>query len=360
MGWIYGPVNNVEDIARINCIIRDEMMIAESPEVLTELKKRSDYLCTLTHSPFWKKKFGDKIDLLKEEAIKQNRATVRLANMIAKVRGWNKEYSPWGKDKYPDFEKHLQEVVDMLLEEIEKSVYEDKTQIEVDIRKLFCQIRFSMLYADSKEKLYALKKKAEVWVFTTFGKIFVMLFDVDALVKLRDMTVAEFNRTIDLANIVAEYNGWDIEFEYFNESDMEQEEDIEEYIERLEEEEKKASEYIPTEAKYGDAKVLWIVYELPKVRRGKKRRAKRVYLPADAEDIQFEGPDWFETRFGRRVWGIKITYTKTIGPRVIRRGDMEISIGPTKVKRSKIVSLPEGVTEYEVMDTRPADAMAIA
>jgi hypothetical protein len=55
MWRIYGRLESAEDIRRINCIIRDEMLTVETPAELTDLKKRSDYLCTLTFSPFWKK-----------------------------------------------------------------------------------------------------------------------------------------------------------------------------------------------------------------------------------------------------------------------------------------------------------------
>ncbi len=360
VGWIYGPVNDVEDIARINCIIRDEMLIAQDVSQLTELKKRSDYLCTLTHSPFWKNKFGDKIEEVRKEAIKQNRASVRLANMIAKVKGWDKKYSPWGKDKYPDFEKHLSNVVNELLEEIEHAVYEDREQIEIDIRRLFCQIRFSMLYVEAEGELVSLQKKAEIWAFTTFGKFFMLFFDEDILERMREIVIGEYNKTAQLANVVAEYHDWDIEFERFNETNIEQEEEIEEYINRLEEEEKRASSYVPSEAKYGnDGKVLWIVYDILDGNKGSRKRAKRVYLPADAEIIAIEGPSWYTTRFGRKVWGVKIYYTKTIGPRVIKRGDLSIKLGPTKVKRSKIIELPQGVTKYEIRKQRPIESIRV-
>jgi len=44
MSRIYGKVESVEDIKRINCIIRDEMLKVENEAELTELKKRSDFL----------------------------------------------------------------------------------------------------------------------------------------------------------------------------------------------------------------------------------------------------------------------------------------------------------------------------
>ncbi len=358
MAWIYGPVEGVDDIARINCIIRDEMLGVESEGQLTELKKRSDYLCTLSYSPFWHKKFRDAINDIRKEALMQNRATVKLANMIAKVKRWDKKYSPWGKDKYEDIEEDIRKEAEEVLKEIENSVYENREDIEVDMRKLFCQIRFAMIYVEKPEELLELHKKAEMWVFTTFGKLFVFYFDEDILEKLRNMTIAEFDKTVDLANVVAEFHGWDVEFDHFYGSGIEQEEDIDEYLERWEDELKKASTYLPTEARYGDAKVLWVVYELPHVRRGRKKRAKRVYLPASAENIKALGPDWFTTRFGRKVWGVKVEYESMLPQRTIKRGDNVITLPPTKVKRSKIVSLPEDVKSFEITDKRPEGAIA--
>jgi len=85
---IYGKVEKPEDIKRINCIIRDEILEVESEAQLTELKKRSDYLCTLTFSPFWKKKFGDQIEILRQVAIEENRVTVRECNIVSKYRNY--------------------------------------------------------------------------------------------------------------------------------------------------------------------------------------------------------------------------------------------------------------------------------
>jgi hypothetical protein len=48
---IYGEVNSIRDIRELNRTIRQEMDHVKTREQLTELKKRSDYLCTLTFSP---------------------------------------------------------------------------------------------------------------------------------------------------------------------------------------------------------------------------------------------------------------------------------------------------------------------
>lgn len=92
---IYGDVNTLEDLKEINRKIRAEMERVPSKDQLTELKKRSDYLCTLTMSPSWRKKFGDKIDRFREVAMEENRRTVEKANSIARKKGFAVEYHPW-------------------------------------------------------------------------------------------------------------------------------------------------------------------------------------------------------------------------------------------------------------------------
>jgi hypothetical protein len=57
---IYGEVSNLQDIREINRKIRQEMNAVRGRNQLTELKKRSDYFCTLTLAPSWQKRFGDK------------------------------------------------------------------------------------------------------------------------------------------------------------------------------------------------------------------------------------------------------------------------------------------------------------
>jgi hypothetical protein len=93
---IYGDVNKLGDIRAINREIRSEMERAHSRDQLTELKKRSDYLCTLTYSPSWQEKFGRKSRRLREVAIEEDRRTTRAANRIAESRDLGPEYHPWG------------------------------------------------------------------------------------------------------------------------------------------------------------------------------------------------------------------------------------------------------------------------
>src|SRR2546430_10371288 len=54
VGHICGEVSSADDLRKINRIIRKEMEKVTTRAELTELKKRSDYLCTLTASPSWR------------------------------------------------------------------------------------------------------------------------------------------------------------------------------------------------------------------------------------------------------------------------------------------------------------------
>ncbi|MGH8070352.1 MAG: hypothetical protein ACRERE_34965 [Candidatus Entotheonellia bacterium] len=93
---IYGAVNSLEDLRRINRDIRHEMDAVTSQAQLTELKKRSDYLCTLVEAPSWQKKFGQKIDRVREVVHEEETKTAEHANKLVKKHGWDTEYHPWG------------------------------------------------------------------------------------------------------------------------------------------------------------------------------------------------------------------------------------------------------------------------
>jgi hypothetical protein len=94
---IYGAVNSLEDLRRINREIRHEMDAVTSQAQLTELKKRSDYLCTLAEAPSWQEKFGPKIDRVREVVREEDARTSQHANELAKKHGWHTEYHPWGR-----------------------------------------------------------------------------------------------------------------------------------------------------------------------------------------------------------------------------------------------------------------------
>jgi hypothetical protein len=102
-GNIYGEVSSATDIREINQKIRGEMASVTQREQLTELKKRSDYLCTLAMylctlamAPSWKEKFGRKSSSILRAAKDEDRKTTDRANRIAEKHGWDADYDPWG------------------------------------------------------------------------------------------------------------------------------------------------------------------------------------------------------------------------------------------------------------------------
>ena len=93
---IYGEVDSQEDIRGINRKIRDQMERVRDREGLTELKKRSDYLCTLAMSPAWKTKFGSDVHGILRVAKEEDHRTTDFANDVAHKHGWDADYDAWG------------------------------------------------------------------------------------------------------------------------------------------------------------------------------------------------------------------------------------------------------------------------
>src|SRR5438094_374110 len=94
-GDIYGEVHTLQDIRTINKKIRTEMTHINAQEELTELKKRSDYLCTLTLAPSWQSRFGKKSRRFLEVAREEDERTTDLANEIAQKKKFDAEYHAW-------------------------------------------------------------------------------------------------------------------------------------------------------------------------------------------------------------------------------------------------------------------------
>ena len=353
---IYGKVENPQDIARINCIIRDEMLVAKDEATLTELKKRSDYLCTLTFSPFWKKRFRQSIEELRKVAIEENRVTVKEANIVAKYKGFDKEYQPWKKEI--DIEAQLRSIPQEVIEEIESSaisLYQPSDILEF-LRKQFCDLRKAMVLCEESECLEELKRGVDILSTLPYLRNFAAAFDEGVLSAIDALINLEKNRSVQLANMIAYVNGWDIYFEAISEEDFGSLSAEEVY--KILEEEKKSLTHIPSEVRYkGGGKVLWIVYYHPK---RKREYAKRIYLPAFYRNLKMEGPGEFKNRFGNRVWGVKITYEEQIAPTTIHVRGKEIQLPERWIERSKIVPLPEIAQNVRVVEEKPKSAMDIA
>ena len=355
MGRLYGKVESIEDIGRINCIIRDEMLKVDSVDQLSELKKRSDYLCTLTYSPFWIKKFKDQIQELRQTAVVENRISVKTANYVAKYKGFDKHYEVWKKEI--NIEEELSKIPQKTLDEINEYLF-SKSGVEIleSLRELFCDIRKSAVLCENVECLDRHKRAVDIISTLPYIESFVSHFDegknsaIDALIN------KEKERSVLLINIISEVNRWQRYYETVSEGDFKT--DAEDFLQNLLKEEEKSDTYVPTEMKYKEgAKVLWIVYYHPQ---RKREYAKRVYIPQSAKNVKFEGPGEFKNRFGNRVWGIKITYESEVSPTVIHIRGKEIKLPKRTVTKSKVVTLPKTAQNIKITDQKPQSAMDIA
>ena len=77
---IYGEVNKPSDIRKINIMIRKDLKKARTKPRITELVKRSAYLCTLTYSPGFKKRLKGVVLKARKIAKEEYTKTARLAN----------------------------------------------------------------------------------------------------------------------------------------------------------------------------------------------------------------------------------------------------------------------------------------
>ena len=94
---IYGAVNSLEDLRRINREIRREMDEVTHQAQLTELKKRSDYLCTLAEAPSWQEKFGRAAPRLRAVGAEEFRRTAHKINRRAAHIGTEANFDEkWG------------------------------------------------------------------------------------------------------------------------------------------------------------------------------------------------------------------------------------------------------------------------
>ena len=350
---IYSRVEDIKDISRINCIIRDEMLEVEDVSQLSELKKRSDYLCTLTFSPFWKKKFKDNIKELQEAAILENRVTVKEANIVSKYKNFNKEYSPWKKEI--DVEKELEKIPQSVIEEITQSAFTLKLDAKIleKIREIFCDSRKAIVLCEDEKCVKELKRGVDIVSLLPYLDSFAEHFEESLQKEIDELILKEKNRTIKLIDIIFQINGWE---EYFE--DNIDEDNIKEHLEKLLEDEEKSDTYIPTEVKYkGNAKVLWVVYYHPK---RKRDYAKRVYFPAEFKDLKVEGPGEFTNKFGNKVWGIEFIYKSKVEKTVIKVRGKKIKLPTRWVTRKKIVTLPKEARAIRVLPQKPKSAMDIA
>lgn len=333
------------------------MLYVETVEQLTDLKKRSDYLCTLTYSPFWKKKFWPMIEEVREIALEENRITVREANYISAFKKFEKQYDPWWEDDQT-LEEKLKQIPEEVIKELSESnkILTLSPEILEDIRKSYCKIRAAMVLAKSEIQLTSLKKQSDIIKAIVYTDDFKERFE-KYYEQILELVKLEEQKTIDLANIIAEVNWYKINYDIWTEDMIPDDETLEDYIHNLLLEEEKSTQYIPSEAKYNNWIVYWLVYKHPKRNR---KYAKRIYFSSNVKDINLEWPGIFENRFWNKVYGVKITYYTKVKPTTIHRWNIEIHLPERWVKKYKVIELPEGVKEVQLLDERPEFAYPVA
>ncbi len=356
MARIYGKVNTIDDISRINCIIRDEMLNINAEDELVELKKRSDYLCTLTYSPFWKKKFGDEIEKVRERAMAENYVTVNEANDVAKYYGWDKTYKPWGKPD-GDIEAAVKAIPKQVVNELTETIIqmELSTEILEKLRQLFCELRAAALVCENVACLNKIKRSLDVVSALPHLKSFTKHFSDETMTQIDDLINVEKERSIELFNIISQINNYDVQYGL---ADVGDETSARNLIDNIMADETKADTYIPTEDKYkGPGKVLWLVYYLPS---RKREYAKRIYLPGTYQNLHVEGPAEYYNRFGNPEYGLLLTYKTSIKPTVIHIHEREIQLPERWVTKKKIVPVPETAQNIRITEEKPDAAMRIA
>jgi len=187
-----------------------------------------------------------------------------------------------------------------------------KVESVEDIKRINCIIRDEMLKIENEAELTELKKRSDYLCALTYSPFWQKKFK-DKIEELREVAIEENRATVKTANYIAKYKG--------------------------------------------GAKVLWLVYFLP---RRKREYAKRIYFPADAFDIKVEGPDYYKNRFGNNVYGIKLTYKMTIKPTTIHIRGKEIHLPERVVSKTKIIPIPQDATDFRIVEEKPASAMDIA
>lgn len=96
MADVYGVVQSEPDVIRINEGIRRDMARVTDQWDLTQLKRRSDYICKLAAQPVWRQRFGDQTaEAIYQRALAENKKTTETANQVARERGWRTTYWPW-------------------------------------------------------------------------------------------------------------------------------------------------------------------------------------------------------------------------------------------------------------------------
>ncbi len=356
MGLVFEKIERPEDIAKYSCIIRDEMLKAKNHEELEKLKKHADYFCAFTHSKIWEKRLGSIIEKMREVAVEENDITVKLANFVAKSKKWDIYFIPCTGEA-EEIEERLKNMPQEVIKEIENfaSKINLSSNIIEDLKSHFCEIRKAMVLANSPEALKKLKEETNVLVAITHLEDFKKKFS-SQIDEIQELIEEEERKTIEVANIVAKANNWNLHFEIDTLGQIKEHGTAEEYLEKtlttlkifsdtflksfgkyvkkIKRREQTKKEDIKKESisthEPKTEKIVWIMYHKDGQ---EKTLKKKIKLPPTARNIKIEGPDYFENKTGKKVWGIKLTYESKIS-----KDGTE-----TWVQRTRIIPFAENV-----------------
>jgi hypothetical protein len=356
MGLIFEKIEKPEDIRKYSCIIRDEMLKAKNIEELEKLKKHADYFCAFTHSKVWEKRLGSIIKKMREVAVEENDITVKLANFVAKAKKWDIYFVPCTGEA-EEIEERLKNMPQEVINEIEEfaSRINLSSNIVEDLKNHFCEIRKAMVLVGSPEELKKLKEETNVLVAITHLQDFKNKFS-SQIDEIQELMAEEEKKTIEVANIVAKANNWDLHFEIDTLGQIKEHGTAEEYLEKtltalkvvsdaflksfgkyVKNIKKKEKENIQKKEEEPQVeteteKIIWIMYHKDGEEKVLKKKVK---LPATAKNIKIEGPDYFVNKSGNKVWGVKLSYESKIS----RDGS------ETWVKRTRIIPFATNVHE---------------
>jgi hypothetical protein len=171
-------IANAADLKQALADIRDETSRARSREDLTGLYRHAETLIALTYSPSWQKKFGDRVEALRQVAETEFGDTARAINQQAEridaKPGYDETWS--GKQR----------------------VYGEVNSDE-DLRKIFADIRGDVAAARSREELTQLFRRAEYLVTLTYAPAWQKKFGA-GVEALRRIAAAEFTTTARAIN----------------------------------------------------------------------------------------------------------------------------------------------------------------
>jgi hypothetical protein len=122
--------------------------------------------------------------------------------------------------------------------------------------------------------------------------------------------------------------------------------------------------YKPSESRYdGGGRVVYLEYSTPSRARGTestRRRAKRIYLPADSKNLSLEGPKTLRKRTGRSVHGVALHYEHVVGAARARRGNTSYKLPERTSERTKVIEVPAEARDLRLTDKAPKGLVGVA